>query len=76
MRCLQDFIGLPAASYTLLQINMDVERGPYTSIILYIGPPICFHVYLGEGRFLFDIAMTIQRLLPRVDLLLLEACDC
>ena len=30
-------------------MDMEVERGPFKTTILYSGPLMCFHVNLGEG---------------------------
>ena len=40
---------LKTIGYTLLAINMEVERSPLKTTILYIGPPMSFHVNMGEG---------------------------
>ena len=42
--------GKRSSRATLLQINMELERSPLKTTILYIGSSMGFHVNLGEGR--------------------------
>ena len=45
---------------TLLKINMEVERAPYKTTILYVEPSIGFHVNLGEGAPSFLMAIVCK----------------
>ena len=44
--------GFLSSTVTLLQTNREVERGPFTTTILSVGPSMGFHVNLRKGTLL------------------------